>query len=162
MLNRRIKTTGSKLLKIPGKIGAVKKRYANQIVKYENNSREMENPLTPKENSEQQGEQLSQSILELIPENARQYIYFIKKSDKVYPNNKIVIDNNIWGWGHTVILTDEDGISFSSFITGDIEDRRRKHLRKNFTDSIIEWQSYLPIIVKSKHKNKQDCYSFRT
>ena len=156
MLNRRIKTTGSKLLKIPGKIGAVKKRYASQIVKYENNFQEMENPLTPKEHSEQQGEQLAQSILELIPENARQYIYFIKKTDKVYPNNKIVIDNNIWGWGHTVILTDEDGTPFCTFITGDIEDRRRKHLRKSFTDSVIEWQSYLPIIVKSKHKNKQD------
>ena len=135
LLKRKKKLTS---LKVPGKIGAAKKRLLDQLDTKDNQSQEMEKALTDKEAHELSLKQVPDSILELIPENLRKDIYLLKQEDKTYPHNKIIVDRNVWGWGNLVAITDETATVSHSFSSDDLEDRRRKTLRKNFMDALQE------------------------
>ena len=143
-------------LRVPGKIGQVKKRIHDQLLEEESKSQNMEKFLTDKEINAILEQEIPASILELVPQSARKYIHILQSSDKLYPNSKIIIDRGVWGWGNIIAITDEEGSVVFSIDVVDVEDRRKKIARKNFTDSIEKWLLEQPLLIKSKAKGKSD------
>lgn len=149
---RKVKTP----LRVPGKIGQVKKREPPQLIEEEPKSQNMEKFLTDKEIASILEQEVPASILELIPQSAKKYIHILQSSDRLYPNSKIIVDRDVWGWGKIIAVTDEEGSVVFSIDAGDVEDRRKKISRKNFADSIEKWLLEQPLFIKSKSKNKSD------